>query len=383
MITAEVKTFGDKLFDNGTLLEADFKRVSYWTEAERREYMTRAMRKHRLKEKMRKKKMQQELLSLKESQTSIAVQANILKDMELLLSRQKTGTLLSWNSSYLLKRNELLREEASKLRSQRYIYTKFLSIRKYFPCFEFDKFQAELQHSLKNCFEILKEFDISNHGRAFFFSKQLKGISKRSELKKQINVELKSNTSKFGNLTMKSFFVDVDFSTLSNFKMKVVGVDFVQYTDIFYEVLKYNKVRQNSAILRKNDIIYDVMNLDSRDVPFYCPPEYKKINFDVQAVNLAFCHPKSNFPKWLMVTSMHRNNDVALILKCALCYDEETGCFSPAKKCLVSSILTKSKKYKDTLFVRSSSTFLPEKCIEEYLNIYEGVMLRKKAREFC
>eukprot|EP00924_Labyrinthula_sp_SR-Ha-C_P016387 snap_masked-scaffold_6-processed-gene-1.36-mRNA-1 protein AED:0.31 eAED:1.00 QI:0/-1/0/1/-1/1/1/0/385 len=372
---------GEKAAFNPEQINNDLKLVGRWSSEERRQYMNEAMKKHRIKKKRHLKEISNKKKNLEEEVNDLFTQLNSLQNVcEKLRKQQKEGEK-SWINPFLMRQNEVLRSQVIKLTSERYIYGKFVSLKQYIPCFNPDNFQKVFCSTLKSSFDILNELNVDKHGRVYYFSKQLNLLSNRGKMKREVNKVIKAQEAKYGRISLKSIFMDEDRSKLNSYTMKVSGVDFVKYTDLMFDVYKYNMI-EDSPMLQFYDIKYDVTNFDTSQVPFYCPPELRRVNFPFQAVNISYYQPKFKAPSVFMITALYRNKNFALLIKSAMFYNEDGNSFSQFPNGLTCSLISQSNKEKGNLIVRASQTYMPADPMIEILKLYKGIAQRKKTLNY-
>eukprot|EP00924_Labyrinthula_sp_SR-Ha-C_P016409 snap_masked-scaffold_6-processed-gene-2.7-mRNA-1 protein AED:1.00 eAED:1.00 QI:0/0/0/0/1/1/2/0/382 len=371
--------FGEKLFQRGSLLDADFKPVVTWNNLERREYMNRAMQKHR------KKKKQEHIedfvtnLYLHGELNKLQMQQTKLTKLKNLLERNRAESSSVWGDPYLMKRNEILRSEIVKCRAQSYIMAKFSVLGEYANYFETKNFQENLDWTLKRCFELLNELKVTKHGKLFVFSKEYKTIPNRKKARDEVNKIIKDNEVKYGNLLLKTVVSDKKKEKCLSHTFKVEGVDFFEYVEVMYDVWRYNKYEVCTFRDSWWDaIVYDVVDIDTRKVPFYCPPELKHVSFDFQAITIAFHKSKGSFPSMFTVTALYRNNKFALIIKCGMVENADKTGFHPFKNSMTCALITRMAGSGKAVQVKTASEYFPPGEWEEILCVYAAITLQLK-----
>eukprot|EP00924_Labyrinthula_sp_SR-Ha-C_P009071 snap_masked-scaffold_2-processed-gene-11.31-mRNA-1 protein AED:1.00 eAED:1.00 QI:0/-1/0/0/-1/1/1/0/382 len=382
MLPKESETFGDKLFERGALIDADFKPVATWTRKERNEYVKRAMKKYRtgLKQKeieIEKKyaHLESELIHLKKHVTSL----NCVLDRYSNVSKKYVS---KWENYYLLKQNEILRKEILILESERYITGKFSRLREHFPFFELQNFQKVLKDLIVSSIKLTEIPELNSKAGINLNSLEKRNpFPKKSKMKKATNEMFNREKQKYGNIRLKSVETDNNCSKYLRYKLDVKNENFIEFTDAMYLVYK-NDLFQNPSFFNSFVREYNVVDLNTKEVLFYCPAEFKNIHFDFQSINFAIHTPKSNPVPVLVVTGIFRNSKLAVTVKSGMYFDVERMSFQIIPNALGSVLMFKSPSPSNKICIKSVSTAFPVEPVQLMLCFYKGVKLRLKMDNF-
>eukprot|EP00924_Labyrinthula_sp_SR-Ha-C_P014353 maker-scaffold_20-snap-gene-3.39-mRNA-1 protein AED:0.15 eAED:0.15 QI:196/1/1/1/1/1/2/100/371 len=371
MTPCEEASLREVFVEENEILEADYKPVVSWTKLERAEYMKRANRKHRKKRKeenryelQRTRDLENELIQLKSQIKSLLVYGNMLE-------RKQDIILPNWTDSYLLKQNYILRKESTIAQSKSYICAKLQELNNFLDAFSL---------TLRRSFELLNELNVTKKGKIYFYSKRVVVESNRAKLKNSLNKEFEQERSRYGKCFLKSIIVDKK-QEFWYYEMKVEGVDLLTYTNAIFYTNKTNRF-PNEYFEKYFDVDYDIAELDTREVPFYCPLAYKNVHFDFQAVNFSFYKPRYKAPPFVIATALYRNSKFAISIKSSIYYDEERKSFDYHKTGLSCSSITALPGTQDAVIVRASNTLFSPRGFGVMLRFYQGVMLKVKMDKF-
>eukprot|EP00924_Labyrinthula_sp_SR-Ha-C_P009134 snap_masked-scaffold_2-processed-gene-13.17-mRNA-1 protein AED:1.00 eAED:1.00 QI:0/-1/0/0/-1/1/1/0/376 len=376
MLSKTTEEFGNKLFERGALIDADFKPVSSWTRQERNEYAKRAMKKYRVALKEKENQLTVYSQNLKTEIVQLKKEISSLKLMLNKLGKRNRNIATCWDDSFLLKQNEVLRKETVKLKSAIYIEKKFSRLKQYFPLFDVQKFLPYLKESIIGAINLIEE----TNSREVVFKKKLRREHSKRKIKKELNERIKRERSKFGKMSIKSVSFDTKRKHVGTYKVDVQDEDFVEFTDVMYNVLKLEAY--NDYIQENFDIDRDICDFDSTKVLFYCPEELKNVHFDHQAIKLSIFTPKFDAPIFVVVSALYRNSEFALILKSSLYFDENEKSFQVNKTGSTSCLVSKYKTDKKKLFAKSCCTFPSEDNLSLFLSYYKYVKLKLKMNNF-
>eukprot|EP00924_Labyrinthula_sp_SR-Ha-C_P009070 snap_masked-scaffold_2-processed-gene-11.27-mRNA-1 protein AED:1.00 eAED:1.00 QI:0/0/0/0/1/1/3/0/397 len=372
----------DALTELDSMLEADFKPVDSWTRTERREYMNRAYKKHCYKLKEQELETFISCVSYDAEIRQLKKQQKTLSTMLETLQKVKEQNIISSTEKQLLNQNEILRQKAIKTQRQIYLLGKLNRLSCFFPVFDVSKFQQCVDLTLAKSLQMFIEHKVTKHGDISFMSKKYKAIKNRTKLRKELNKSLKIQKHWYGDIFLKSLVCDESQSLMFSHQVRVENVDFFEYTDAFYETMRYNKT-DSGTLERCHNIEYDVSHLTARDIPFFSVfLQGKSLNFE--AFNFSFHSPKkgdeySDCVASSCFTAFYRNDNLAAIIKSGIYYDEKKKIFRPTLQSLFCTVISKHPKKKRTLIAKSVSSHVSGNIFGEWLSLYkENANYRKK-----
>eukprot|EP00924_Labyrinthula_sp_SR-Ha-C_P012676 snap_masked-scaffold_10-processed-gene-13.35-mRNA-1 protein AED:1.00 eAED:1.00 QI:0/-1/0/0/-1/1/1/0/377 len=375
--------FGEKLYERGSLLEADFKPVVTWTKSERREYMNRAMQNYRKKMTQNYTDKVARNIYLTQELKKLHLQQENLSNLEKILERRYSQEPTFWLDPYLMKQNEILRSEVLKYKAQSIIIGKFAMLGQYSNYFETESFQRNLDWTFKKSFKLFSEIKVTKHGKLFVFSEEYQTIPNRKKARDEINKVIKDKKVKYGNIRLKQLAVDKKKQICFWYTFKVEDVDFLEYADTVYNVWRYNK-NQVCAFRDSwwDGIVYDVVDIDTRTVPFYYPPELKQVSFDFQAVSIAFLRSKGVMPCTFVITALYRNDKFAVIIKVGMAEKPDKTGFHACKNTMTCTMITRILAKERAVEVRTASQYFAQNEWIETLSAYEAIHLELKKNQF-